>query len=218
MVLMTRKNLYTRVALAVSIVLLICWSLLGAGTSLAWFADTDEDVKNIFHVAQFDLEVEYLDRTGNWTAVETGTKLFDDAARYEPGYTEIVRLRVTNKGTMPFHLETAVRVTDYTEATNVFGQKFLLQEYLRFGLVTASTSEQMDSLVRDREAAIAYADRPLNHYATQIAQLEPLETVYITLVLHMPRDVNNIANYRGDVIPWVELGITVTAQQTDMPK
>ena len=45
------KNKYSRVAMAISIVVLILWSIMGTGTSLAWFTDTDEEINNIFHFA-----------------------------------------------------------------------------------------------------------------------------------------------------------------------
>ena len=35
----------------------------------------------------------------------------------------------------------------------------------------------------------------------------------MALIVRMPEDVTNMANYRGDVIPRVELGLIVTATQ-----
>ena len=114
---------------------------------------------------------------------------------------------------MPFDFKTAVIVTDYTEPTNVFGQKFLLQEYLKFGLTVANSEQEMDERVKTRELAAAYATEKLSSYYTDPAELKAQETVYMAVVVHMPESVNNIANYRGDTIPRVELGITVTATQ-----
>ena len=45
---------------------------------------------------------------------------------------------------------------------------------------------------------------------------EPGQTQYVDLVLYMPEEVDNHANYRGSA-PSVDLGISVLAQQADAP-
>ena len=57
------------------------------------------------------------------------------------------------------------------------------------------------------------ADMPLHQYDTDPVILEPGETECIALIVRMPEEVGNIANYRGNTIPNVELGITVKADQ-----
>ena len=205
---------YTRLALVVSVVLMIVWSIMGTGTSLAWFTDTDEEVRNIFHFADFEVDVEYRTEEGDWKSIEGETEIFDKNALYEPGYVQVVYLRVTNKGDVPFDFKTAVAVTDYSEPINVFGQKFHLQDHLRFGLTHAvATEAEMDELVRTRAMAAAYADGKLSDYAPVVAELDAGKTVYMALVLRMPEEVDNVANYWGDTAPWLELGIIVTATQ-----
>ena len=54
---------------------------------------------------------------------------------------------------------------------------------------------------------------PLSNYSTETASLDAKGTVYMALIVRMPEDVTNMANYRGDVIPRVELGLIVTATQ-----
>ena len=214
-------NRLKKVALSVSLLLVVAWCVLGTGASLAWFTDTDEEVKNIFHFAEFDLEVSHRLEDGTWETVEQGTKLFDDEALYEPGYVQVVYLRIENKGEVPFDWKTAVTVTDYTEPTNIFGQKFHLQDYLKFGLATAETEEKLFELVATRDLAEEVANMPLNHYyengyTTEASELGAQEMTYLALIVRMPEDVTNIANYRGDTIPRVELGVIVSAtQKTD---
>lgn len=214
-------NRLKKVALSVSLLLVVAWCVLGTGASLAWFTDTDEEVKNIFHFAEFDLEVSHRLEDGTWEKVEQGTKLFDDEALYEPGYVQVVYLRIENKGEVPFDWKTAVTVTDYTEPTNIFGQKFHLQDYLKFGLATAETEEKLFELVATRGLAEEVANMPLNHYyendyTTDASELGAQEMTYLALIVRMPENVTNIANYRGDIIPRVELGVIVSAtQKTD---
>lgn len=207
------KNNHKKIALSISLVLILIWGVLGTGASLAWFSDTDEELKNVFHFAEFDLEVSYRDEDGNWKKVQQDTNLFNDEALYEPGYTQVVFLKIDNLGTVPFDFKTAVSVTDYTLATNVFGQTFQLQEYLLFGLDTANSEAELDALVATRDLAREVAKMPLNNYETKTAELGAKSTVYMALVVHMPETVDNVANYRGDVIPRVELGLIVTATQ-----
>ena len=62
--------------------------------------------------------------------------------------------------------------------------------------------------------AVAIADEPLHaYYETGAFTLAPGAEKYIALVVRMPEEVDNVANYRGDTIPEVELGVTVRADQ-----
>ena len=207
------KTAYKRIALALSLCALIVWGILGTGASLAWFTDTSPEINNIFHFAEFDLVVSHRLTDGKWQEVDSQTKIFDEEALYEPGYVQVVYLKVENKGTVPFEFSTAVNVNGCIEATNVFGQRFMLQDYLKFGLTTANTEDEMKNSIPNREKAVVIADLPLHNYDTETAILAPGATKYIALIVRMPEEVGNIANYRGNTIPKVELGITVKADQ-----
>lgn len=214
---MQRNGKMKKIALSLSMFLILMWMVLGTGTSLAWFTDESEEANNIFHFADFDLVVEYRDENGNYHDLEGATKVFDDEALYEPGYVQVVYLRITNNGDVPFKFKTAVNVVDYTEATNFFGQKFHLQDYLRFGLAVAETEAGMDAMVATRKQAEALANTPLSNYATDYAVLDAKDTVYVAVIVRMPEDVDNVANYRNDLIPRVFLGLIVNASQLDAP-
>lgn len=210
-------NKYKKIALSLSIVMVVIWFALGTSTSLAWFVDTDEEVKNVFQFADFELKVEYLGKDGNYHDLEGATDVFDDEALYEPGYVQVVYLRVTNKGSVPFKFKTAVRVTDYQYGFNVFGQRLILQNYLRFGLTMAETQEELTEKISPRDAAVTFANEMLDRYAPVTALLNANDEMYVALIVRMPEEIDNVANYRGSTIPKVELGITVTATQTDAP-
>ena len=208
-----KNNPYKRIALALSLCALIIWAILGTGASLAWFTDTSPEINNIFHFSEFDLVVSHRLTDGKWEEVDGQTKIFDEEALYEPGYVQVVYLKVENKGTIPFEFYTAVNVNGCIEATNVFGQRFMLQDYLKFGITTADSEDAMKNSVPDREKAVEIADMPLHNYDTETAVLNPGATKYIALIVRMPEEVGNVANYRGDTIPEVDLGITVKADQ-----
>lgn len=209
-----KKKPYKKIALALSLCFLIVWGVLGTGASLAWFTDTSNELNNIFHFGDFELKVSHRTEDGNWEIVDSETKIFDENALYEPGYVQVVYLKVENLGDRPFTFHTAVNVNDCVIATNVFGQKFMLQDFLKFGVVSANTEAEMDDSVITRDKAELIANMPLhNYYETDTAVLDAKGTKYIALIVRMPEEVTNIANYRGEDIPKVELGITVKAEQ-----
>lgn len=215
MVSKTTKKPYKRLALVLSLCMLIVWCALGTGASIAWFSDTSAELNNIFHFAEFDLEVSHKLADGSWEKVDSTTEIFDEEALYEPGYVQVVYLKIENKGDREFKFDTAVTVTGVTKSTNVYGRQFSLQDYLKFGLVTAETEAQMKQNIPDRNTAKAIADMKLNsYYETEKEHvLNPDEAVYMAIIVRMPEEVSNDANYRGDVAPKVELGIIITANQ-----
>ena len=211
---MKNKKTYSRIALILSVAVLTVWAIMGAGTSLAWFSDTDEEVRNIFNFAEFEVAVEYLDKNDDWQDMAGATQVFDDNALYEPGFAQVVYLRVTNNGTVPFEFTTAVTVSNFTTATNVFGQTFALSDHLRFGAVTADSMEALNATLVDRLVASQVADTMLgNYHETTSRTLDAGKSAYVALIVRMPEEVDDVANYRGSVIPKVELGITVLATQ-----
>ena len=174
-------------------------------------------LKNIFHFADFDLVVSYKTETGEYKEIDAETAIFDDEALYEPGYVQVVYLKVENKGEVDFNYTAAVSVTDYTPATNVFGQTFHLQEYLRFGMVIADTESELIGQLEERGLAEEAANMPLNMYSTERDLLQEGCEKYMALIVRMPKEVDNAANYRNDVVPRVELGVIVKATQINAP-
>lgn len=210
----TAKNkAYLKIALALSLCAMVIWTILGTSTSLAWFTDTSPEINNIFHFADFKLEVSHQLEDGSWEIIDEKTTVFNDKALYEPGYVQIVYLKVKNKGTVPFKFHTAVNVNGSVVATNVFGQKFMLQEHLKFGILTSNSENEMKKSVARRNAAVEIANMPLENYSTNTFVLLPETSKYIALIVRMPEEIDNKANYRGNIAPKVELGITVKADQ-----
>ena len=209
-----KKKPYKKIALVLSLCMLILWGILGTGASLAWFTDVSEEINNIFHFAEFDLVVSHRLTDGDWEEIDSQTKIFNEEALYEPGYVQVVYLKVENKGTVPFNFYTAVNVNGCIEATNALGQTFMLQEYLKFGITVADSEEQMKNSIPDRDAAVEIATEPLSSYDEKGAfELADGGIKYVAVIVRMPEEVGNIANYRGETVPKLELGITVKAEQ-----
>ncbi len=208
-----KKKLIKKFAFALSVLAIIAWTILGTGASIAWFNDKSNEVNNIFNFAQFELAVSHKLDDGSYEKVDSTTKVFDEEALYEPGYTQVVYLKVENKGTMPFDFKTSVIINGYKEATNVYNIRFNLIDHLKFGMVFADTEPELMEKLSTREKAISYANMPLEAYTSDAAPLGAGEESFVALVIHMPKAVGNEANYGPEGPPEVDLGLVVKAEQ-----
>lgn len=217
-----KKRNWTKVALAFSACLFVIWWALGTGATLAWFSDSDT-VRNEFQVGLLRLDVSYRnDIVTEYTPLEGATKAFNDEALYEPGYTQVVYLKIDNIGDMAFKYKMAVTVEDSTNGRNAWGEEIYLPNYLRYGAVFGETEEEVQQLVKDRLSARNEAPNDWGLLGTW-SKVSPYtfdvgeDSHYAALIVYMPEQVGNVANYRGAVEPKVELGITVFAQQANAP-
>lgn len=207
------KQKITKSALAISIALMIVWAFLGTTSTIAWFSDKDE-VVNTFQFGNFDLEVYRRLPDGRYERVTETTKLFDDEALYEPGYTQVIYLKVRNEGDVPFDYKLSVLANNTVDGTNVYGQPIHLPNYLRFGTVVRDTETEMLAAMSTREAARSYADKPLNNYDEKQTDFPAGGEHYIAIVVCMPEVIGNEANFRAKEAS-VDMSIKVTATQTE---
>lgn len=225
---MKRKNA-TRNALITSILaLLMCVSML-VGTTLAWFTDTVESGINTIRSGNLDVALEYkANWEDEWKSVDENTKIFRDGALYEPGYTEVVFLRVSNAGSLALKYDLSVNVAGETGSTNVAGAEFKLSDHLQVG--TYRQDEIVDGnnyadilmpiMFGSREAALGSVTlSKLSEFDGSLANSSPLlpgeETAQVVaLVLTMPETVGNEANHKtGVAAPSIQLGINLLATQ-----
>ena len=213
-----RKKSYTKIALTLSICLLMIWALLGTGTTIAWFTDTSETQKKTFFIGDLDLVVSHKLEDGTYEEIESDTKVFDDEALYEPGYVQVVNLKVENKGDVPFEYQLSVDVNDVTVAKSVLGNDIYLPNYLKYGVLFGADEAQLTrdtaKLIAEKDFSEKAMNVPLNVYSEKDSVvLQPNDERYIALIVRMPEIVGNAANYRGVIVPRVDLGITVKASQ-----
>lgn len=214
------KKKWRKAALALSACLFVLWWALGTGATLAWFSDSDT-VRNEFQIGLLDLDVSYKnDIVTEYTPLEGSTEVFYDEALYEPGYTQVVYLKIENKGDVDFNYKLSVTVNEVTTATGVLGNEIYLPNYLRFGVVFAESEDALKAAVADRLAARDQAtEQPLSTWS-QVSEytFEAYEAPhYAALIVYMPEEVGNAANYRGGTAPQIELGVAVKAQQAGTP-
>ena len=209
-------------ALALSACLFVLWWALGTGATLAWFSDTDT-VRNEFQIGLIDLGVSYKnDIVTEYTPLQGATKAFNDEALYEPGYMQVVYLQIENNGDVEFKYKVAVTVDKVITGKNEWGEDIYLPNYLRYGAVFGKTEAEVKELVKDRLTSKTYAPNEWGTLGTW-SKVSPYtfasgeDAHYAALIIYMPEEIGNVANYRGFTEPRVELGITVFAQQANAP-
>lgn len=218
-----KQHKATRTALALSVFLLVFWIMLGTNATLAWFSDTTQTAKNTFVIGDLNLNVKYKNGfVTTYMDMDEKSKVFNEHALYEPGYTQVVWLKIENKGNVDFDYKIAVDVNDYTTSTNRFGSRFCLPPHLRFGVVFGDSEAQLDRQLAqavDDGGLDDYMDVPLNTYSEKDEMTVKVGQIrYAAVVVYMPETVGNEANYqKGADVPRVDLGMTVFAQQAGTP-
>ena len=213
---MNRKK-WTKAALALSACLFVLWWALGTGATLAWFSDTDT-VRNEFQIGLLKMNVSYKnDIVKEYTPLEGSTEVFYDEALYEPGYTQVVYLKIENTGNVAFDYKLSVTVDSVITATSVLGNEIYLPNYLCFGAVFAESEDALKAKVMDRLTARDQANmQPLSTWSevSQYTFEADDEHHYVALIVYMLEEVGNAANHSGGTAPQIKLGIAVKAQQS----
>ena len=214
-----KKLNYTKVALILSLCVMLLWGILGTGATIAWFTDTPDVDENTFLIGQLDLDVEFKnDVVTDYTPMDAQTPVFNDKALYEPGYTQAVYLKITNRGDVAFDYKMSVDMLSFVDSLNVYGTTLHLPDYLRFGVIFGASEADLDRALARQNATLEMESYCLNTYSqADTVTVEPGQVRYAALVVFMPEEVGNAANYRQDKIPQVDLGITVYAQQAGTP-
>ncbi len=197
--------------LASALSIVVCLAML-IGSTFAWFTDSVTSGKNTIVAGNLDVELEYKKQGDtNWQKVTKETSLFDSDALWEPGHTEVVYLKVHNAGSLALKYQLSVTVDSETAGTSVLGNEIKLSNYLMFG-----QAEGQQNAFADRDDAISAVQttaEKLGDYSKESTLLANDEE-YVALVVYMPETVGNEANYRGDAVPTIDLGVSLTATQT----
>ncbi len=208
---MTNKS--TKKALLLSVLsMLLCVAML-VGTTFAWFTDSVTSGKNKIVAGNLDIELEYTktpDVDTSWATVKDATDLLNKDALWEPGHAEVVYLKLSNLGTLALKYQFSMNVFDTTPGVSVLGNEIHLADYLEYGIVdyTAKFETREEAITAVKNSA-----KPLDNYAVNGTMTTKGETKTLALVVYMPTTVGNEANYRGDKIPTIELGVELKATQ-----
>ena len=217
-----KREKWIKASLAFSAFLFVLWWALGTGATLAWFSDTDS-VRNEFQIGLLKLDVQYKnDIVTEYTPLQGTTKAFNDQALYEPGYTQVVYLEIHNLGEVDFNYKVAVTIDKVITGKNALGGDIYLPNYLCYGVVFAETEAELQEAVKNRLEGRNHAPDDWGTLGTW-SEISPYKfeageaAHYAALIIYMPEEVGNAANYQGTIVPGIELGITIFAQQANAP-
>ena len=186
----------TKRALLTSVMALVMCVVMLVGTTFAWFTDTASTGVNKIQAGNLDVKLMYSTDMQRWTEATEQTKLFSDNALWEPGYTQVVYLKVVNAGNLALKYEAGFS-KNYTSnrGKNVNGDWYRVDNYLKIG--TAETETKFANR-EDVWSAIAATEKTL-------AKDVMLTDGWITLkagesskpfavAIYMPTSVGNEAN------------------------
>ena len=200
-----------------SISLLLCFAML-LGTTFAWFTDSVATANNIITAGNLDVELYYMnDEVSTWTKVDGDTNVFKENTLWEPGHTEVVKLKVVNEGSLALKYQLGVNVASETGSKNVAGDDFKLSDYIKYAIVEGASSYS------DSASAATAVDANANKlnvaYDSGVINLEKGTDKIVTVVVYMPETVGNEANYgKGEAVPTINLGINLAATQLNSEK
>lgn len=210
----------TKRALLTSVLALVLSLAMLAGSTFAWFTDTASTGVNRIVSGNLDVGLQYWgvgeDGKKTWLTAENSEELFDKNALWEPGYTQIVYLKVKNNGNLALTYAMQITPVHETVGVNVDGEEFKLSDYIKFGWRTFTVDGAGAPVALDREAAQtgvgggAQLGTTLHRQAAEPMKASAEELV--ALVAWMPENVGNEANY-STVQPTIELSLKVLATQ-----
>lgn len=215
----------TKRALMLSVLsMLLCVAML-TGSTFAWFTDSVVSGKNKIAAGNLDVELEYavLNDDGTlkeWKPVGSETSLFDKDALWEPGYTQVAYLKVSNVGSLSLNyrlfVDAANEKPGFTIDKDGKMDAFKLSNTLKFGAVETEPNKFFDNRDAARDALSETSD--LNGFVTGSIKASEKETnvKYIAVVVYMPEDVGNEANHASGIptaVPSIELGVKLEATQ-----
>ena len=186
----------TKRALLTSIMALVMCVVMLVGTTFAWFTDTASTGVNKIQAGNLDVKLMYSTDMQTWKEATDQTKLFDDNALWEPGYTQVVYLKVVNAGNLALKYEAGFS-KNYTShrGKNVNGDWYRVDNYLKIG--TAETTTKFENR-EDVWSAIAATEKTLakdvmltNDWVTLKAREESKP---FAVAIYMPTSVGNEAN------------------------
>ena len=206
----------TKRALLTSVLALVLSLAMLAGSTFAWFTDTASTGVNRIVSGNLDVGLEYWDKESGWLDAEDSKDLFDENALWEPGYTQIVYLKVKNGANLALTYAMQITPVHETVGVNVDGEEFKLSDYIKFGWTTFTADENGTPVALGREAAQTGVGEGTQLGTTLHRQAaKPMEAgaeELVALVAWMPENVGNEANY-STVQPTIELSLKVLATQ-----
>ena len=208
----------TKSALVLSVISLVMCCVLLLGSTFAWFTDSVSTGVNKIMAGNLDVKMEYavLDDTGaftEWKDANGADSLFTDGL-WEPGHAEVVYLKISNAGSLALKYQLAMSISE-TQAVNVNGDSFKLSDYIKSGVAEVNAETGAFTSRSDAINAVSASAEKVNGFTKEGELLNAQDTAYLAMVVYMPDDVGNEANYDSlkSAAPAINMGITLIATQ-----
>lgn len=117
------------------------------GTTFAWFSSDVTSADNQIYVGALEVKLEHRADDGVWTQVAGDHKILDPNIFWEPGYTAIEWLKLTNTGDLSFNYRLKMASTDPNNVLGEIGRHFVV--YACEG--TYNKPESFEALKADTE-------------------------------------------------------------------
>ncbi len=222
---MTNAKTTKRALLVSSMSILLCFAML-LGTTFAWFTDSVTSANNIIKSGNLDVAVEYtLDGT-TWNDLDGADGLFQKGL-WEPGHTEVVALKITNKGSLALKYNANMNIVKETTGKTKDGADLVLSDILTvstltvedagvdpvFGINIAAKTLEKAFQGEDEIAWGTASSFKAGNVLESDKQLFAGSTHYVFVKVDMAETVGNEANHNGTDIPTINFGINVLATQ-----
>lgn len=212
---MTKKRSTKRALLLSALSLLMCVSML-VGSTFAWFTDSVVSGSNVIKSGNLDIDVQYTLDGENWKGLNGANDLFQKGL-WEPGHTEVVALKIENKGSLALKYVANMNIINEVIGKNKDGGDIVLSEILTVGTLVQGVNQFGDIAV-----ALAFKNENMYKGTTSFKaanilkenqELLPGDAHYMIIKVDMAETVGNEANHDGKNVPSVEFGVNVLATQ-----
>lgn len=217
---MTKRRSTKRALLSSVVALLLCFSML-LGSTFAWFTDSVVSANNVITAGNLDIDVQYTLDGENWKSLDGAQDLFKKGL-WEPGHTEVVALKIENKGSLALKYAANMNIVNETFGKTKDNSDIKLSEILTVSTLVQQANDEMGigeiarMLAFASENGIRYENTALFKDANVLredVELHPGVSHYMIVKVDMAETVGNEANHNGTNIPEINFGINVLATQ-----
>lgn len=221
---MTRKT--TKRAMLFSVLALVLCMSMFVGTTYAWFTDSVTSANNVIQSGNLDIDVQYTLDGENWEDLANAEDLFQKGL-WEPGHTEVVALKITNKGSLALKYAAFINVIDEVVGKTKDGKDIVLSDILTVSTLSfedAGIDPVFNINIAERSIEEAFKNENVIAYGDAVSfkngniledekHLEPGVSQYVVIKVDMAETVGNEANHDGVNVPAITFGVNVVATQ-----
>lgn len=191
-----KQSKQTKRTLVLSVLsVVLCLAML-VGTTFAWFTDTASTGVNKIVSGKLKIQILYSYDGTEFKEADENTKIFNENGKFEPGYTQVVYLKVKNAGNLAFKYDLSLNCENFKTGKNVLGDRYRLSDYLKVGSATDSTvfTTRDEAIAAVAATAVTASQAAPLTGGSMVELLPNAESPVYATVVYMPTTVGNEAN------------------------